>query len=189
MTKPEFAFATFPLDYLALGLLMPGPRHGYQLYQEYLRAFGPVWAVGRSKFYATLSRLEEAGHLRSTTELQPDRPPRKVLHLADSGRDLFLEWVYQPVTPMRGVRVEFLAKLRFFSLLGLPDPDRLIDAQIAVCDSALAGWQRKAEQERASGSDPFFQRLYDFRCRQARFLIEWLHACKQPVLSVPETRA
>jgi DNA-binding PadR family transcriptional regulator len=171
-------FATFPLRQAALGLLVSEPKHGYELYQEFVEAFGPIWKAGRSKFYAALAALQEAGYLQSTTEPQGDRPPRKVYHITDTGRNAFTGWLYQPVTPIRAVRVEFIAKLRFFDLLGLPDAERLINDQLEVCRSVLGEWERRATETQAEHGDPFLGMVYDFRRMQAQFVIEWLNHCK-----------
>ena len=177
MSKTEIGFASFSLENLALGLLMQGPRHGYQLYQEYETIFLPIWTVGRSKFYAALSMLHETGFLAVTTEPQDDRPTRKIYSLTESGRVRFTSWLYEPVVPIRAVRVEFLAKLRFFPLLNLPDANRLIDAQIAVCRSTRDGWL--TAQTAAHSADPFFALVHDFRRRQIELILDWLTACKR----------
>jgi len=169
-------FASFSLENLVAGLLVARPKHGYQLYQDYEVSFRSIWQVGRSKFYAALASLHEAGHLDVRTELQGDRPPRKVYHLTESGRALFEEWLYRPVTPMRAVRVEFLAKLRFIALLGIADPERIIDAQIEACRAALSNLERHAPTE--PYEDPVLELIHDFRRRQAVFVIEWLRACR-----------
>jgi PadR family transcriptional regulator AphA len=169
---------TFPLEDVALGLLMAGPKHGYELYQDFVEAFGPIWKAGRSKFYAVLARLQQQGLLQAAVEPQEDRPPRKVYRLTDVGREAFLEWVYRPVIPMRRIRVELLAKLRFFDILPLPDPYSLIDAQIEACEAALKEWEQRADDYLASEGDPFYTLVYEYRQRQIQFFIDWLNYCK-----------
>ncbi len=166
-SESHLGFATFSLPDLALGLLMGGAKHGYQLYQDYERLFRPIWTVGRSKFYAALATLCEEGYLDAQVELQMDRPPRKIYSLTGTGEARFLDWVYRPVLSVRAIRVEFLAKLRFLTLLSLPNPERLCDAQITVCQQALAAWEDNAEQ-----SDAFTQMLYTFRHGQVHAVID-----------------
>jgi DNA-binding PadR family transcriptional regulator len=86
--------AVIALETLALGLLMPGPQHGYTLYQDYVAAFAPIWKVGRSQFYAALNTLHAAGELDAHTEWQDEHPPRKVYALTARGRGRILAWVY-----------------------------------------------------------------------------------------------
>lgn len=176
-TSSKAGFATFSLENLVLGLLVPGPRHGYQLYQDYERHFLPIWKVGRSKFYAALATLHDSGHLAVQTELQDDRPPRKIYHLTDTGRSRFQTWLYQPVTPMRAIRVEFLAKLQFLVLLQVPDAIQIIDAQIDACEAVIRDLDRQTRD--APPSDDVLELVYDFRRRQAIFIIEWLRVCRE----------
>jgi DNA-binding PadR family transcriptional regulator len=176
MRTPDIGFATFSLDDLALGLVMVGPNHGYQLYQLYQQAFGEMWAVGRSKFYAALAGLEERALLDSVVEMQSDRPPRKIYQVTEHGHSVFMHWLYQPVKPVRAIRVELIAKLRFFNLLNLPDSGQLLDAQTVTCREVRRRWQQKIEDLHQKGGDPVLECLYDFRFRQADFILDWLLA-------------
>ena len=161
-----------------MGLVLAEPKHGYQLYAAYQKAFGPIWKVGRSKFYAALGTLHENGYLSVTTEYQPDRPPRKVYAITKAGRSHFEAWLQRPVTPMRAVRVELVAKLRFFELLDLPGLTALLGAQRVVCQATHDAWSASLEENLAGGGDPFMAVVYDFRLRQAQFIMEWLDACR-----------
>ena len=172
----QTGFTSFSIDDLLLGLLMAGPKHGYQLYQDYEQHFLPIWKVGRSKFYASLALLHDLHDLDVETEFQADHPPRKVYHLTTAGRARFEEWLYRPVMPMRAIRVEFLAKLRFMTLLHLDDPQRIFDDQIEVCAATLGAFQIDASAD--PDADPVLDLVADFRRRQATFIIEWLHACR-----------
>lgn len=177
MSRPSTTgFAAFSLENLALGLLVAGPRHGYRLYQDYERYFLPIWKVGRSDFYAALASLHKAGNLDVQVEPQPDRPPRKIYHLTETGQARFEEWLYRPVTPARAVRVEMLAKLRFIVLLRPPDAAHIFDAQIEACRDIIA----QVDEAEAAGAhdDPVLELVHDFRRRQAGFIIEWLLACR-----------
>lgn len=163
-------FGTYPLRYLALGLLMKSPDHGYQLDQTLEEDFQMIWKAGQTKLYVTLSRLEEAELLGSELEPQENRPDRKVYHLTDQGRQEFLSWVRSPVPSMRAVRVELIAKLRFFNLLDLPRVGDLIHAQQKVFQDMIQEWAEDQEGE----SDPFLKEVYEFRIRQASFINAWL---------------
>jgi PadR family transcriptional regulator AphA len=182
--RQEQGYATFSLDKVALGLLVSGPKHGYELYQDFVAAFGPIWKAGRSKFYAILSDLNVETLLSVTIQPQDDRPPRKIYHLTETGRQTFLDWVYEPVRPMRSIRVEFLAKLRFFYLLDLQNPYRLIDAQIAICQAELDRFASQGSENRPD-DDPFYDLLSSFRQRQVALIIDWLNACKRKMIPAP----
>lgn len=168
--------ARFSLEHLALGLLIAGPKHGYRLYQDYERYFLPIWKVGRSDFYAALASLHAAGDLGVQVEPQPDRPPRKVYHLTETGRTRFDAWLHRPVTPARAIRVEMLAKLRFIALLRLPDAGRVLDDQIEACQTMINELDRV--EVVGAHDDPVLELVHDFRRRQATFIIEWLQVCR-----------
>ena len=174
VTETEHSgFTRYPLHNLALGLLAVEPKHGYGLYQDFETYFGSIWKAGQTKFYVALTTLQEQGYLDATLEPQENRPPRKVYHLTDKGREAFLAWLHEPIYSMRAMRVEFIAKLRFFDLLGRPGGDELIDRQIAIYESLLAEW------EAARSPDDFQDLVRDYRIRQARGIIDWLQAARR----------
>ncbi|MFL7813943.1 MAG: PadR family transcriptional regulator [Anaerolineales bacterium] len=168
--RKKSGFGTYPLRYLALGLLMRGPDHGYQLDQTLGDVFGMIWKAGQTKLYVTLSALEEEGLLGIEMERQENRPDRKVYHLTDAGRQVFTDWVEQPVSSLRSARVELLAKLRFYDWLALPGVGKLIRDQQIIYQKMLDEWQAEQAQE----TDSFLQQVYEFRIDQARFIINWL---------------
>lgn len=163
-------FGTYPLRYLALGLLMKEAAHGYQLDQTLEEDFQMIWKAGQTKLYVTLGKLEEEGLLRSEMEPQESRPDRKVYHLTPKGRKDFLRWLEKPVPSMRAVRVELIAKLRFYTLLDLPGIQELIRSQESIFQRMIQEWVGEKKEE----SDPFLSWVYDFRIRQAEFILDWL---------------
>lgn len=168
--RKRTGFGTYPLRYLALGLLMGGPAHGYQLDQTLGEVFGMIWKAGQTKLYVTLSSLEKEGLLRIEMERQENRPDRKVYHLTQAGRDEFQEWVTKPVNSLRAARVELLAKLRFYHWLNLPGAAKLIQAQREIYQIMIDEWQ----EEKVHEEDPFLRQVYDFRIDQAQFILNWL---------------
>jgi DNA-binding PadR family transcriptional regulator len=163
-----------PLDMLALGLLMHGPSHGYRLYSDYQQTLATIWMVGRSRFYAALAGLPALGLARKRLEPQSGRPSRSVYSITAAGRERFLTWIYQPVTPMRAVRAEFLAKLRLMGYLGLPNLRRLVAAQKRAARAALAELKLAAAQSKRGGGHDFDEILFAFRVHQGRAVLEWL---------------
>jgi DNA-binding PadR family transcriptional regulator len=156
-----------------LGLLIAGPRHGYELYQEFDRELGRVWELGLSKLYAQLKQLEEAGLVEAQTEPQPSRPARKVYHLTPEGRAVFVDWVRQPTPYLRHIRVEFLARLYFFQWLALDGLDDLVARQQAVCQDQIARFERMATET----DDSFRRCVLEFRRGQLEAVVGWLDRC------------
>src|SRR5262249_48869253 len=105
------------LEHALLGFLRQRSMYPYEIYQTLSQAhdLGRVWHLKQSQVYALLSRLEEAGFISTTTEMQNSRPPRKVMTLTPSGLKAFDAWLLAPVAHGRDFRLEFLAKLYFAS--------------------------------------------------------------------------
>ena len=164
-----------PLEQAALGLLMAGPRHGYELHAEFVQEFGSIWHAGRSRFYAALQQLERDGLTSCSVIEQERRPARKVLALTPAGRESFLAWVGAPILRIREIRVAFLAKLHFHRLLALDGGRALVDAQVTVCRERLHEYIAKPD----AGQDTFAHLVSDFRRRQILALIDWLEACRE----------
>jgi len=161
-----------------LGLLMRGPMHGYELYQKYATELGQMWHAGRSQVYSILKQLEETGQVAAQTEFQESRPARKVYHLTPDGRQVFLDWVHQPVKDVRDIRVLFLAKLYLMRQLGLEGVDALIEAQKTVCRERMDTLARAAANLSA---DDFGNLVFEFRRRQLEAVLDWLDHCQQLV--------
>jgi len=108
--------------------------------------------------------------LRIELERQKNRPDRKVYHLTKQGRETFLDWVGEPVPSLRAVRVELLAKLRFYDWLDLSNAAELIHSQQEIFLKMITEW----EEEKDGEKDPFLGLVYDFRISQAKFINKWL---------------
>jgi PadR family transcriptional regulator, regulatory protein AphA len=175
----ETPVSSLGLSHALLGLLLDHPMHPYEMHQHLIQAeaLGLVWHLKQGHVYALLAKLEDAGYLESTTELQGTRPPRKVLRLTDAGRDAFATWVSTPVQHGRDFRVEFLAKLFFASQQGSPSVTSLIARQRSAC----SGWISALVQELdALGPPRRYDRLVlQFRLSQLKAIQAWLDDCEQ----------
>ncbi len=162
-----------------LGLLVDHPMHPYEMHQQLLHAeaLGLVWHLKQGHLYALLARLEEAGYVVSTTEVQGTRPPRKILTLTQSGRNAFAAWVSTPVEHGRDFRVEFLAKLFFAAQQG----ERMVNTLITRQRDACSGWTAELRRElSAMGQERRYDRLVlQFRLSQLEATQSWLDQCEQ----------
>lgn len=163
--------SSLPLDKVALGFLMSGPAHGYDLHHRVVRELGPVWRIGMGHLYNALRDLEREGQVQSTLIPQADRPPRKIYAITPAGREAFLAWVRQPVPAVRDIRAEFLAKLYFLRALSLEGWAELVEAQRALLSARLA--QLEA-QYALTDPEAFYYLVLDLRLRQTRATLEWL---------------
>src|SRR6476646_8254449 len=103
-----------PAEYAMLGLLKERTMHGYEMFQQFEHGtLGQIVHREMSQMYAFLKKLERLGYIEAELEPQGIRPPRKIFHLTDAGRSIFLEWLTTPVERPREIRVLFLLKLYF----------------------------------------------------------------------------
>ena len=182
--KPA-GLGTFPLEYAALGLLFKESKHGYLLYQDFVGEFHLIWKAGQANFYAALAGLKASGRVTVTYEAQESNPPRKVFQITDAGRDAFIEWLNTPVTSMRAFRVEFIARLHFFTLLNLPGAGALLQQEMALVQRWLDEWDEPALETQR---DPTPAMVADFRRRQARMIIEWLASWQEQLAQTAPLR-
>jgi DNA-binding PadR family transcriptional regulator len=155
------------------GFLMLGPKHAYELHQEFERELGAVWRVGRSQLYAQLKQLAASGGATVQTEAQATRPPRKVYHLTPSGQRAFLDWLHQPTLHLRHVRLEFLARLYFFRRLSRPGFEQLVVDQKAIIQARIEALDRAIAQ----ADDDFERLVIEFRRGQMGAVVRWLDRC------------
>lgn len=165
--------SSLPLDKVALGFLMFGPAHGYDLHGRIVRELGPVWHIGMGHLYNALRDLEREGRVQSTLIPQADRPPRKVYALTATGQEDFLDWVRRPVPAVRDLRAEFPTKLYFLRALGLGGWAELIEAQRTLLLARLAQLE---EQYARIHPEAFHRLVLDLRRRQTQAALEWLES-------------
>jgi len=157
-----------------LGILMTGPKHGYELHSYVSTKMNQFWDLSMSQVYALLKRLEGNGVVVSQEEWQERRPAKKIFTLTPRGKERFLGWISSPVEHVRDVRIEFLAKLFFVRELHLKEELTLIDKQIDVLQEKL----RAIENLKEKITDEFQRVLYSFKASQTTAALDWLRECK-----------
>jgi DNA-binding PadR family transcriptional regulator len=156
-----------------LGFLMLGPRHPYELHQEFERALGRVWHIGQSHLYAYLKQLAESGLATVKTEAQPNRPPRNIYQITPAGQETFLNWLHQPTQHVRHIRLEFLARLYFFRRLSAPGLEQLVADQKALLQSRIESLSHSI----AEAEDEYWRLVLEFRQSEMQAIFGWLDRC------------
>ena len=185
-------------EWALLGLLTQKPMHGYELYRYFTdpSALGQVWYLGLSQMYKLLKELERQGYLGVTVEEQESYPARKVYHITPSGRAAFLLWMEKPISSIRLIRVEFLAKLFLAQLLGSEMVERVIGTQLETCQAQLTRldaetrkgggrgreWRMKNGDGRGDAAKGFKNLVFRFRQGQIQAIIDWLGTCRRVFL-------
>jgi len=123
-----------PTDYIILGTLFPGEKHGYEIMRFMESALDGALRVGTSQLYILLKRMQQEGLLESRAETQYARPSKRIFHVTELGRKTFLSWLETPVKHVRDLRIEFLCKLFFFRQLSMQGAVKLVSAQIKVLE-------------------------------------------------------
>jgi len=132
---------------LLLGLLLHGPRYGYELHQI-VRAHGELYAdLKKSNLYYLLERLASEGALRVRAEegTRGARGERLIYELTDQGRTRFKELLreviltYEPAHIGVDTAVMFLATLPHAkSLHLLTERRRIVGARREIVAKELA---------------------------------------------------
>ena len=159
-----------PTEYILLGTLMNGPRHGYEIMRILESALKAAWRVSTSQLYSLMKRMEKEKLLESSIEPQVTRPSKRVFRITKKGKDAFLAWLSNPTDHVRDFRLEFLGKLYFYDKLSLKGAMELIEAQI----QGLYRIQQRLLKEKKQENDPFNVLVYDFKLETVRGHLRWL---------------
>lgn len=182
----SYASALSP-EYALLGLLAQEPAHGYELHQRLVNELGQVWHVSLSQSYNILKRLEAQGDISGTLLPQPKLPPRRHYQLTERGRERLDAWLQAPTgSSVRAIRVEFLTRLHFGSLLGEAKLGELIRAQVAETQAGLRRLQ--ALLERTPPEQTINRLGLDLRLRQLLAVLDWLSDLRTEIEASMATR-
>ena len=165
-------------EFVLLGTLMSGPRHGYEIMRFTETALGVAWFVGTSQLYALLKRLEQQGLLKSTLEHQDSRPSRRIFSITAQGKEAFMKWLYEPTRHVRDFRIEFMAKLFFISHLSIRGGKKLVDTQIELFKKL----RKKIKQNHAAETDAYNRLVYGFKLSTVDARLKWLSQKVRPYL-------
>ena len=162
-------------EYALLGILMTGPKHGYEMHSYFSSNMHQFWRLSMSQIYALLKRMEKNGVVISKGEWQNNRPAKKIFSITQTGKEGFLNWICSPVNHVRNLRIEFMAKLFFIKELKLERATDIIDKQIEILQEKLHLMQPPKEKIMM---DEFQKALHSFKIAQTTSAINWLKECK-----------
>lgn len=98
---------------LCLGLIRNGCDHGYVIAQRFLPEgdIGQIYTLSRPAVYRELQYLERVGLLLSSEARGNRGQKMRMLRLSKRGSQIAQQWMTSPVSHIRDVRTEFLAKV------------------------------------------------------------------------------
>jgi DNA-binding PadR family transcriptional regulator len=171
--------AARPARYALLGLLLQGPRHGYDLTRSFAPGtpLGATIHLGVSHLYALLARLEHDGLIVGESLEQDLLPPRRVFQLTEAGRAAILRWLDEPVPRPREVLLDFPLKLY---LAQRHDPSHAASL-IARQRALFVDFLTELEQEQAAPAldldTLYLSLLRDARILRIQATLTWLDHC------------
>jgi PadR family transcriptional regulator AphA len=161
-------------EYALLGVLMTGPKHGYEVHSYFSSHMDQFWRLSMSQVYALLKRMEKNRMVVSKEEWQDKRPAKKIFSITHTGEEIFVKWVHSPVNHVRNLRIEFMAKLFFLKELQPTSAPAIIDKQIEI----LQEKEDVIKNSKEKVMDDFQKTLHSFKIKQITSAIEWLKECK-----------
>src|SRR5439155_22348394 len=178
--------ATDVVQYALLGLISGRPEgaHGYQLKIEFDALYGDFWSLNYGQLYRTLDRLERAGLVQCTEEVQSGRPSRKVYRITASGQQSLDDWLLLPPTDEpRPLRDDLSVKLLFLTESRRQETLALVRSQRAIYLHHLARLTKRRTVPEESGQDMFVTRLLLLQAAmRVRTDLAWLDLVEKELL-------
>jgi PadR family transcriptional regulator, regulatory protein AphA len=171
-------------EYAVLGLLTFGENSGYDLQKLAERSVGYFWTPAKSRIYATLPRLVEAGLVRRRDVVQSGRPDKQLYKLTRRGEDALRRWISEGPLEPETSRNTLLVKV-FFGDLASPE-----DLLAHVRQRRAEAETLKAEIEAidAEACDDLYPRLTRlYGLEYAKGIIRWAKTAER-LLSETEVR-
>ena len=186
-----------------LALLAAGPKHGYQLRQEFESATAGIWPLNIGQVYTTLERLQRDGLVEEVTA--DDSSDRRRFRLTVDGRADLRDWLSSGPDPAPAREPTMIKVLVAMHTDGV-DVRQVIDVQRQALLTHLAEQQRarrKAAADarevgarevgaRAAGDDvePDVTTLmmFDALVTRTEADLRWLDLCDEHLARRPTSR-
>lgn len=176
-----------PARHALLGLLLGGPRHGYDLARYFMpgTALGDVMHLGASHLYNLLARLERDGLVSSQRQETGTRPARRVYQLTEEGRAAALRWIEEPVARPRDALLDFPLKLYLARRLDPARAAALLAHQRALFELHAQRLEEEAAQPLEGADAAFIALVRQGRLARTRAVLDWLALCQADMAVVP----
>ncbi|HSN94266.1 MAG TPA: PadR family transcriptional regulator [Anaerolineaceae bacterium] len=178
---PSGRVPSLSFEFVILALLVPGPKHGYDIYKEMEAWTGldEVWKLKQSMLYAEINKLEKLGFIASSPPDLQFSPPRVNHVITSEGRIALDVWLATPVERPREIRPEFLTKLLVAARFGCECTQNLLDLQKAKVQQWLNVENSQTTPSKAQ--QPELGMILSFRGHWLRHVSEWLDECQAMV--------
>lgn len=163
------------IDRMVLALLLPGPRHGYELKREVGAALGRG-PLHNNTIYPLLQKFARAGWVRVRVAPGQRGQTRRLYTLSASGRDALRAQLRLFSARQAESESEFQLRVGLFDLLSPPDRERILAARERVLE---ARQERLEAIRRHFGLDHgYAAAVVEFRLRAAQSEQQWIESLK-----------
>ena len=171
-------------EYAVLGLLTRGEKSGYDLRKAAEGSVGYFWTPAKSRIYAILPRLVDAGLVRRRDVAQSGRPDKQLYKLTATGERVLRRWIAEGELEPESSRNTLLVKVFFGDLA---EPEQILE-QVRARRREME--RLKEELEAIEGSRPGdlyprLTRLYGLE--YAKAIIRWTKIVERELESVKAT--
>lgn len=156
MGKPRASVSDSPSTggLVILGLLLDGPRSGYEIVQIIERSIGQFWPMTKAHVYAELPRLADAGFARGERVAQQGAPDKVVYSATAAGRDTFRAWIATADLGAPRLHHPLLLKLFFAAEMSHESVRGLVDQREEEIRRTLAKYGELLSASRKIGPSP-----------------------------------
>ena len=165
-----------PTEYAVLGLLTSGEQSGYDLQKYAERSVGYFWTPAKSRIYATLPRLVNAGLVRRRDVVQSGRPNKQLYRLTRAGEEELRRWIAEEPLEPETSRNTLLVRI-FFGDVAAPEEVLAHIRQRRAEAEQLKAELEAMDAERQDDVYPRLTRLYGLE--YAKATIRWAKAAEQ----------
>jgi PadR family transcriptional regulator, regulatory protein AphA len=171
-----------PTEYAVLGLLTRGEQSGYDLQKYAQLSVGYFWTPAKSRIYATLPRLVDAGLVRRRDVPQEGRPNKQLYRLTPRGEQALRDWIASTPLAPEASRNALLVKVFFGDVAAPEDVLRQIRQRRDEAEELKRVLEEKEADGRHGDLYPHLTRLYGLEYANA--IIRWAKAAERELAAV-----
>ncbi len=167
------------LEHAILGFLNYEPMTGYDIKKIIDLSVSHFWPAVQSQIYRSLGKMEADGWLSVEVISQDPKPPRKVYHLTNEGKDEMFRWLNQP-QPLYETRLAWLIQVFFGGKLSDNQVIKLLEHQRNMLRQRLAGFSAIPEENKEMMKDDderdrfYWMLTVDYGVAQSIAQVKWL---------------
>jgi PadR family transcriptional regulator, regulatory protein AphA len=168
-------------EYAVLGLLTRGEKSGYDLRKAAEGSVGYFWTPAKSRIYAILPRLVDAGLVRRRDVAQSGRPDKQLYRLTATGERVLRRWIAEGELEPESSRNTLLVKVFFGDLA---EPEQILE-QVRARRREMEQLKDELEAIEASRSGDLYPRLTRlYGLEYAKAIIRWTKIVERELESV-----